>query len=223
MLKPDMLVRASMSSPPDNVPPATVHCPECGYDLRALPEHRCPECGFHYDSEGILALNVAWCLEVLDDLRFAAAVQAVGSGIVIVYDLLQLRRSGGIPCVDLCIAPFLAVFLLLALAVGSIGVSDAWRRVTEAAGRVAWVLVALFLLGLATVYEARLPFVWMLFPVPGLVLGLLALQKSRSGHDLNRDSDSRIHRRLRPWMYGNLVLVVLSAVTALTAGVMALL
>ncbi len=30
-----------------------VFCPECGYDLRGIPEHRCPECGFGYQHAAI--------------------------------------------------------------------------------------------------------------------------------------------------------------------------
>ena len=212
-----------MSPEADNAVSPSVCCPQCGYDLRALPEHRCPECGFHYDQEGIVGLNAAWCQEVLDDLRFATVVQAVGSGIVIFYDLLSLRRGGGIPCVDLCIAPLLTVFLLLILSVDSIGLADARRRITEAAGRVAWVFVAILLIALVTQYDADAPFVWMLFPLPGLVLGGLALRKARAGHDLNRDRDPQISRRLKPWLYCNLVLVVVSTLIALVAGVEAVL
>ena len=35
---------------------AGVCCPECGYDLRGIPERRCPECGFGYDHAGIRSL-----------------------------------------------------------------------------------------------------------------------------------------------------------------------
>jgi hypothetical protein len=30
-----------------------LYCPQCGYNLRAIPENRCPECGFGYNREGI--------------------------------------------------------------------------------------------------------------------------------------------------------------------------
>jgi hypothetical protein len=219
----DILATTRMSPESDNPVSPSVCCPQCGYDLRALPEYRCPECGFHYDNEGILGLNVAWCIEVLDDLRFAAAVQAVGSGLVIVYDILRFRRGGGIPCVDLCIAPILIVFLLALWSVNSIGLADFGRRAIDAAGRVAWVLVALFLLGLALEYEPTVPLVWTFFPIPGIALGGLALRNARAGHDLNRDSDPRIYRRLKPWIYCNRLLVIVSLLTALAAGVMTML
>jgi hypothetical protein len=221
LAKPDIFVNTPMSPPSDNMVPPTVHCPQCGYDLRALPERRCPECGFHYDKEGIVGLNVAWGIELLNDLRFAAAVQAVGSGITIVYDIFQSGRVAGIPCVDVCIAPLLIVLLMMLCFVDSIGLADMRRRMTGAAGRVAWIFVALFLIGLAAAFESDVPFVWMLFPIPGLLLGGLALRKARSGHELDRDEDPRIHRRLNPWIYCNLALVIVSALTALTAGVMA--
>lgn len=35
-----------------------VYCPQCGYNLRAIPENRCPECGFGYNREGIESLCV---------------------------------------------------------------------------------------------------------------------------------------------------------------------
>lgn len=31
-------------------------CPQCGYDLRGIPEFRCPECGFAYDRAAIEGL-----------------------------------------------------------------------------------------------------------------------------------------------------------------------
>ena len=212
-----------MSPASNNVAPPSVHCPQCGYDLRALPDHRCPECGFHYDKEGIVGLNAAWCIEVLDDLRFAAAVQAVGSGIATVYGIFRSGRVGSIPCVDACIAPVVALLLFVLISVDSMGLADMRRRMMQAAGRVAWILVALFLIGLAAVYEADVPFIWMLFPIPGLVLGGLALQKARAGHDLNRDDNPQIRGRLRPWIVCNVGLVAVSAMTVLVAGVMAVL
>jgi hypothetical protein len=160
---------------------------------------------------------------VLDDLRFAAAVQTVGSGITLVYGLFQTGRVGGIPCVDACITPVLILLLLLLFFVDSIGLADLRRRMKEAAGRVAWAFVALFLVGLAAMYEADVPFVWMFFPIPGLILGGLALQKARTGRELNRDEDPLIRRRLTPWIYGNVALVAISAMTALLAGIKALL
>jgi hypothetical protein len=33
-----------------------IHCPNCGYDLRLIPENRCPECGFGYDHAAIRRL-----------------------------------------------------------------------------------------------------------------------------------------------------------------------
>lgn len=46
---------------PSVVPPAEqqVCCPQCGYDLRAIPEGRCPECGFGYDHRSVLRMNLA--------------------------------------------------------------------------------------------------------------------------------------------------------------------
>ena len=35
-----------------------LYCPQCGYNLRAIPENRCPECGFGYNREGIESLCV---------------------------------------------------------------------------------------------------------------------------------------------------------------------
>ncbi len=35
-----------------------LYCPQCGYNLRAIPENRCPECGFGYNREGVESLCV---------------------------------------------------------------------------------------------------------------------------------------------------------------------
>ena len=220
--EPDIVANVLMSSESDNQVQPTVHCPQCGYDLRALPQPRCPECGFRFDEEGIVGLNIAWGVEVLDDLRFAAAVQTVASAIATVYGIIWLRRGPGLPCADLCIAPFLMVLLLVLWSVNSIGLADFRRRLFDAAGRVAWILVAMFLLGFATRFEANFPAVWMLFPLPGLGLGWLALQKAWTGHELNRDDDPLIRRQLKPWIYGNVALAAISAVTAGVAGIKAL-
>lgn len=82
---------------------------------------------------------MAWAIEVLDDLRFAALVQAVASGSIIVYHQLWLRRAPGIPCVDFCIAPLLVPLLLAMLiwSVYSVTLAEMWSRLADATCRVA--------------------------------------------------------------------------------------
>ncbi|MCP4589601.1 MAG: hypothetical protein GY842_02545, partial [bacterium] len=39
------------------MPPSdAVFCPECGYNLYGIPEHRCPECGFGFDQSAVREL-----------------------------------------------------------------------------------------------------------------------------------------------------------------------
>lgn len=37
-----------------------IHCPECGYDLRGIPERQCPECGFGFERAAIEAWAQIW-------------------------------------------------------------------------------------------------------------------------------------------------------------------
>ena len=39
---------------------AELHCPECGYDLRATEAGRCPECGSVFDRELMSQSRIAW-------------------------------------------------------------------------------------------------------------------------------------------------------------------
>src|SRR5438105_2936585 len=70
-------------------PPVEVFCPECGYDLRGIPEGACPECGFRYDRKAILSLNREWCLNRLAELEYAVGLQVTLLAIICVPRLLS--------------------------------------------------------------------------------------------------------------------------------------
>lgn len=52
-----------------------IHCPQCGYDLRAIEKGCCPECGLYYDTEAIRSLDRAWYVERIQELRYSSFFQ----------------------------------------------------------------------------------------------------------------------------------------------------
>jgi hypothetical protein len=61
-----------------------VYCPNCGYDLRDIPEQRCPECGFGYDHAGIKAVAGQRACDVLAAYRRAVFGSAFAAAIALV-------------------------------------------------------------------------------------------------------------------------------------------
>ncbi|UCG15479.1 MAG: hypothetical protein JSV19_09295 [Phycisphaerales bacterium] len=62
-------------------------CPECGYNLRAIPERRCPECGYGFDRVGVRDLAEQYVEAELAAFRRVtlcalAAIGLVGLGLL---------------------------------------------------------------------------------------------------------------------------------------------
>ncbi len=68
-----------------------LYCPECGYNLRGIPEDRCPECGFGYDRGAIRAQSISEACN-----RYTASQRAMGYGIFSIMCALAhlVSRSG---------------------------------------------------------------------------------------------------------------------------------
>ena len=82
------------------------YCPQCGYNLRAIPENRCPECGFGYNRAGIESLSKyrgAASFEASREIIVFSAVSALFAGC-----LLSQRYS---PPVIFVVAPIVMVLL----------------------------------------------------------------------------------------------------------------
>ncbi len=50
-----------------------LYCPQCGYNLRGIPEDRCPECGFGYDRGAIRSESISEAFN-----RYAASRNTIG-------------------------------------------------------------------------------------------------------------------------------------------------
>jgi hypothetical protein len=75
--------------------PFVATCPECGYDLRGIPEGRCPECGFRYDHEGVRDLARGWLIAREAELCFA--IRAMGLGLVLLILMVTIRHAPWMP------------------------------------------------------------------------------------------------------------------------------
>ncbi len=53
-----------------------LYCPQCGYNLRGIPEDRCPECGFGYDRGAVRSESISEAFN-----RYAASRNAIGYAI----------------------------------------------------------------------------------------------------------------------------------------------
>ncbi|MCG3132083.1 MAG: hypothetical protein FLDDKLPJ_02893 [Phycisphaerae bacterium] len=51
---------------------AELRCPQCGYDLRGIPQERCPECGFGFDVAALRDVVLRAGLMLIDAYQTAA-------------------------------------------------------------------------------------------------------------------------------------------------------
>ena len=124
-------VTSPVSEPEKPFSMKELHCPRCGYDLRAIPEYRCPECGFAYDRAAIVDLAERAALVELSVLHEVIRVcgwllAAIVAHLVFTRMGLTLRCGG------------MLVILAIVVAVASQG----WKRleVSDVALMVAAVL-----------------------------------------------------------------------------------
>ncbi len=77
-----------------------LHCPQCGYDLRGIPEERCPECGFGFDVPALRDLAQRAALMVMSAYQavFWRGVWLVGLSIATALPcpLSLLSGAGGV-------------------------------------------------------------------------------------------------------------------------------
>ncbi len=199
-------------------PPVEICCPQCGYDLRTLPERRCPECGFHYDQEGIRSLNRGWCAECLQELRCAAALQAIAYGALLPFYLCEMRISLVIWTVltmTMLLPVGLAIWFFGAMAPGMI--ADGLYRLAR--GLSVWLIGLLMALLAALVFDLGGVLFRILLPATGLVIGLLAWRNYHQGRKLNRQiglAPAVVHT-LRQWSRANLILLGVSLAVIILA------
>jgi hypothetical protein len=62
-----------------NVDATAPQCPECGYDLRGIPQERCPECGFGFDYAAIRSLAEIYAEEQRFAYRRAVLLALIGA------------------------------------------------------------------------------------------------------------------------------------------------
>ena len=65
-----------------------LYCPNCGYNLRGIPEDRCPECGHGYDRGAVRSESI---FEAFN--RYAASRNAIGYAIFTVACALAYMTS----------------------------------------------------------------------------------------------------------------------------------
>ena len=83
-------------------------CPQCGYDLRGIPEQRCPECGFGFDHAAIRVLT-AWENWERDSAYRRTIVWAALAVALLVGPVLRGSSLSGLPRLVMIVAPLLAV------------------------------------------------------------------------------------------------------------------
>lgn len=113
-----------------------VYCPNCGYDLRGIPEQRCPECGFGYDHAGIKTLAGQRACDMLAAYRHAVFGSAFAAAIALVS-----LSAGWIP------APAIRFGMVLVL----LWITEVVRRTTAGERLRDWSAEPFHLLALALV------------------------------------------------------------------------
>ncbi len=178
-----------------------MHCPQCGYDLRAIPEERCPECGFRYDREGILAMNRDWCALRISELKYAAAFQLVGSLTILLVGVLGV--SGTLFLMVGILYVFflfiLAAFWLLKAVSGSdmlVRPRDCWL----------WGLAGFALvIGMMSAGASQGDVIWALLILPGIMFGCIALHNCQQKLDTLSLATHQHATPLLRWMLLNFI------------------
>ncbi len=204
------------SIPPYRMNPSEIYCPECGYDLRGIPEGMCPECGFRYDRQAIRSFNRHWALNRLVELQYSVGLQAVG--------LVALAVLAAFTHI-----PYPLYVLLVVITVRLVMKGVAWTFDTEKPGGVVdglvdaarslgfWLTVLLGILILLVIIDQQNSIPRCLVPLPGLVFGLIAWTRFRAAEGLHRDSKlvPALARQVRRWHWANIAMVGLSGLTSL--------
>lgn len=184
--------------------PVDIYCPDCGYDLRGIPEGACPECGFRYDRQAVRSLNRHWALNRLGELQYAAGVQAAVFAMVLPWLVLSPRGT----LLGVC---WFAIFYLLTRSWNSTGeLADASYQVTHSVAFWATFVAVLVVLTIASV--RRGDFAWPIVFLPGIISGVVAWQRYRAARGLNRDSKlaPAVAGQLRRWSRANAVMTAVS-------------
>ncbi|MCC7292554.1 MAG: hypothetical protein IT449_10890 [Phycisphaerales bacterium] len=144
-----------------------LHCPQCGYDLRGIPEERCPECGFGFDVPALRDLAHRAALMVMGayeavfwrgawligfsiapvlPIPFGFYSSAAGAAVLVVVAVWLLQREYGSPRSS---SELLIDWGLPLALVGTAWFSAGWFEVSQ------WALVAEMALRL---FDLRRPF-----------------------------------------------------------------
>ncbi|HUU84538.1 MAG TPA: hypothetical protein VM243_13650 [Phycisphaerae bacterium] len=92
----------------DDTEASDLLCPQCGYDLRGIPEQRCPECGFGFDHAALRALTSQDNWE-RDSAYRRTILWAALSVALLVSPVLRGTSLSGLPRLVMIVAPLLAV------------------------------------------------------------------------------------------------------------------
>src|SRR5438477_5488650 len=157
--------------------PAEVFCPECGYDLRGIPEGCCPECGFRYERQAILCLNESWYASCIAQLHYAVALQ-----IGLLATIVVLRLAPASICVGAAaFAALLAVAVMRLvgwwLDVAPVGaIADFAVEMIRATAP--WLVGAVAFTALVAVFERGGGYFWTLaLPLTAILFGLLTWRR----------------------------------------------
>ncbi|MCP4594841.1 MAG: zinc ribbon domain-containing protein [bacterium] len=77
-------------------PDDAVFCPECGYNLHGIPEHRCPECGFGFDQSAVRELADIYAVAKLAVYQQVTTCSLFAIGVIFLagHRLIGLSMSG---------------------------------------------------------------------------------------------------------------------------------